>query len=35
MNVEVDVIPGEPEIRTATFAINGSSAYRSKSSDIP
>ena len=32
--IEVDVIPGEPEHRTAE-AINGSDAYRSKSSGIP
>jgi hypothetical protein len=35
MNVEVDIIPGELEIWTASIAIDSSSAYRSKSSDIP
>ena len=35
--IEVDVIPGEPEYRTAIESqpSNGSDAYRSKSSGIP
>jgi hypothetical protein len=33
-NVEVDVLPGEPAVRT-TEVINGAGACRSKSSGIP
>jgi hypothetical protein len=33
-SIEVDVVPGEPDVRTAV-AIDGSDAYRSKSSGIP
>jgi hypothetical protein len=33
--VEVDVVPGEPECPDGPKAIDGSDAYRSKSSGIP
>ena len=33
--VEVDVVPGEPECPDGLTAIDGSDAYRSKSSGIP
>ena len=35
VDVEVDVIPGEPECPDGPKAIDGSDAYRSKSSGIP
>jgi hypothetical protein len=33
--IEVDVVPGEPDRPDGLTAIDGSDAYRSKSSGIP